>query len=271
MRSILLSISVLLFVSCSDVPGQTSSRERASELEGVAVEEGMPLNVKRLKESYPQFNITYAANHVLFGDGTAIVYDDGREKSFAEKLDDCDVEDMFSTAYNVDDSVPDYLNDCGRGRCEPFFKKMYGSSKAAVRKKLVKVYWFGKVIPFTRVNGAAVQLRKVAYELSRRPHLRKYLTDASSFNWRTVRGANRQSAHSYAIAIDINTSFADYWLWSNPDCSETDTLKYSNRIPMEIVRVFEKHGFIWGGRWYHFDTMHFEYRPELVGVRNAGV
>jgi len=22
--------------------------------------------------------------------------------------------------------------------------------------------------------------------------------------------------------------------------------------------------FIWGGRWYHFDTMHFEYRPELL-------
>ncbi|MDP3291618.1 MAG: M15 family metallopeptidase, partial [Sulfuricurvum sp.] len=24
------------------------------------------------------------------------------------------------------------------------------------------------------------------------------------------------------------------------------------------------HGFIWGGRWYHYDTMHFEYRPELL-------
>ena len=34
---------------------------------------------------------------------------------------------------------------------------------------------------------------------------------------------------------------------------------------MEIVRIFEKHGFIWGGKWHHYDTMHFEYRPELVG------
>ena len=24
------------------------------------------------------------------------------------------------------------------------------------------------------------------------------------------------------------------------------------------------HGFIWGGKWYHYDTMHFEFRPELV-------
>jgi peptidoglycan LD-endopeptidase CwlK len=29
--------------------------------------------------------------------------------------------------------------------------------------------------------------------------------------------------------------------------------------------VFEKHGFIWGAKWYHYDTMHFEYRPELLG------
>ena len=34
--------------------------------------------------------------------------------------------------------------------------------------------------------------------------------------------------------------------------------------PTEIVAIFEKHGFIWGGKWYHFDTMHFEFRPELL-------
>ena len=28
--------------------------------------------------------------------------------------------------------------------------------------------------------------------------------------------------------------------------------------------LIERHGFIWGGNWYHYDTMHFEYRPELL-------
>ena len=73
--------------------------------------------------------------------------------------------------------------------------------------------------------------------------------------------------HSYGIAIDINininTTYSNYWLWSNPNCSETDKIQYTNRIPIEIVKVFEKHGFIWGGKWYHYDTMHFEYRPEF--------
>jgi D-alanyl-D-alanine carboxypeptidase len=34
----------------------------------------------------------------------------------------------------------------------------------------------------------------------------------------------------------------------------------------EIVRIFEAHGFIRRGKWYHYDTMHFEYRPELIGA-----
>lgn len=25
-----------------------------------------------------------------------------------------------------------------------------------------------------------------------------------------------------------------------------------------------KNNFIWGGKWNHFDTLHFEYRPEII-------
>ena len=34
--------------------------------------------------------------------------------------------------------------------------------------------------------------------------------------------------------------------------------------PWEIVLIFEKYGFIWGGKWHHYDTVHFEYRPEML-------
>ena len=40
--------------------------------------------------------------------------------------------------------------------------------------------------------------------------------------------------------------------------------RWTNRFPQVLVDTFESQGFIWGGRWYHFDTMHFEYRPELL-------
>jgi peptidoglycan LD-endopeptidase CwlK len=41
-------------------------------------------------------------------------------------------------------------------------------------------------------------------------------------------------------------------------------LPYKNQIPWDIIHIFESHGFIWGGKWYHYDTMHFEYRPEQL-------
>jgi hypothetical protein len=67
--------------------------------------------------------------------------------------------------------------------------------------------------------------------------------------------------HGWGAAIDINPALSDYWLWRRSTSGPSD---YVNRVPPDIVRVFERHGFIWGGRWLHYDTMHFEYRPELL-------
>ena len=260
----------LIFAACLMSCGKNSNIKQLNEADSdsISVEQNIadtiPAGARRLMDVYPNQGITYNQNKIWFPDSTFIVYDDGKEKDFVTKLDDCDIEDMFSMKYVRGSNPPDYLSDCGRGRSEQLYKKMYGSNEAAVRHNLVKVDWFGQKIPFTSVNGANKHLEDVAKELSKKPELRKYLVKASSFYWRKVRGANRQSAHSYGIAIDINTDYSNYWLWSNPKCSETDTLKYENRIPIEIVEVFEKHGFIWGGHWYHYDTMHFEYRPELL-------
>jgi hypothetical protein len=42
-------------------------------------------------------------------------------------------------------------------------------------------------------------------------------------------------------------------------------------VPRQVVQAFEEQGFIWGGKWLYFDTMHFEYRPEIIILarRNA--
>jgi hypothetical protein len=87
---------------------------------------------------------------------------------------------------------------------------------------------------------------------------------AGTFNWRPIAGTNRLSVHSFAAAIDINLDRADYWRWSG--AKPGNVPRFRNRIPVEIADVFERHGFIWGGRWYHYDTMHFEYRPELIAI-----
>lgn len=248
---------------CACLGGYTPT-VKATASKSNATTAKVPVYAQKVINTYPDFKLRYENNHLVFPDGTKIVYDDGRKKNFAQRLDDCDVQDMFFSAYDRNSTTPIYLVDCGRGRCEALFKKMYGSSATEVKKHLVYVDWFGEKVQFTSVNGADKQLRKVAQELASKPALKKYLKSSGTFYWRTVRGANRQSAHSYGIAFDIGVQYSNYWLWTNPGAKETDHIKYANRIPMEIVNVFERHGFIWGGRWYHYDTMHFEYRPELL-------
>lgn len=225
-----------------------------------------PLGARILMNVYPDAGMEYKDGYIVFPDGERILYDDRKDKSFVYKLDNSDVEDMFSMRYDTVSSKPAYLSDAGRSRCEALFKKMYGKSASAVSSQMETVDWFGQKIRFTKVNGAARQLRKVVAELKTKPHLSKYLKPASTFYWRNVRGAKRMSAHSYGIAIDINVKMSDYWLWENPGKGETAKISYKNRIPLEIVRVFERNGFVWGGRWYHYDTMHFEYRPELLAA-----
>lgn len=219
---------------------------------------------KALVAAYPDFIERIADNRVIFNDGTSLTYDDGRVKDFGTLLDDGDIEDMFFVPYDPSGNQPEYLHDAGRSRNEALFKKMYGNSAGAVRKNLVKVAWFGKNVDFTAINGAADSLRKVAAELEHYPQLKKYLASSGTFYWRPVRGAKRLSAHSYGIAFDIAVPYSDYWLWKNKNVGETDRIEYANRFPREIVEIFRRHGFIWGGAWYHFDTMHFEFRPEIL-------
>jgi hypothetical protein len=222
-----------------------------------------------LVRAYPAFLKGCSGNSLIWRDGTRMRYDDGRRKSFEQALNHPDLEDMFryhyprgASGYN---KPPAKNFDPGRIRYEPLFKKMYGSSGAQVRRHLTTVNWFGQKVRVTTVNGVASRLRAVARDLAGKPHLRKYLAPiGGTFKWRHIAGTNRLSVHSFGAAIDINVKYSAYWRWNK------GPYRYRNRIPLEIVKAFERHGFIWGGKWYHYDTMHFEYRPELLGMRSSG-
>ncbi|WP_244482035.1 M15 family metallopeptidase [Bradyrhizobium pachyrhizi] len=73
---------------------------------------------------------------------------------------------------------------------------------------------------------------------------------------------HRADEHAgYAAAIDLNLKVSDDWLWAG----KGKTIPCENRMPREIVDIVERHGCIRGGKWCHYDTMHFEHRPELLG------
>ncbi|WP_026999445.1 M15 family metallopeptidase [Eisenibacter elegans] len=222
---------------------------------------------QKLVQAYPDFLLRVEGNELIWKDGTRMLIDDGRSKSFEQRLANADLKDQLSQTYpkGYPYPTPALNQDPGRIRCEAFFRKMYGASEQAVRQHLVAVRWLpssiNKTLYVTQLNGVAEKLQAVANILDKRPHLHPYLNNpAGTFNWRFVSGTQNLSTHSFGIAIDINVNYSDYWQWA----PKGQALVYKNRIPWEIVEVFEQHGFIWGGKWYHYDTMHFEYRPELL-------
>jgi hypothetical protein len=220
-----------------------------------------------LVRAYPDFLASHDGKVLIWKDGTRMPVSDGRgDKTFAERLAQASILDQFSIPYVKGPLAkpPAPEQDPGRFRNTAFFDKMYGDcSKGEVQRKLTTVAWLPKLgggsVQITTVNGVAERLRAVSDELDALgPDVKKFaFPSAGTFNCRTVKDTGNRSMHAWAAAIDINTKSSDYWLWSRGGA-------YRNRIPFAIVQIFEKHGFIWGGKWGHFDTMHFEYRPELL-------
>ena len=85
------------------------------------------------------------------------------------------------------------------------------------------------------------------------------------WNWRSIAGTNRRSNHSYGTAIDLLPrdlrGRLTYWRW---DSGESKSRPVYYLPPETVIAIFEEHGFIWGGYWDLIDTMHFEYRPEIL-------
>lgn len=231
-----------------------------------------PVVAQKLINCYPEFITGFSNNHLIFKDGTQMLWDDGiTNKSRQQLLDAPDLKDMFLQTYTTGalKRDPPANFDPGRIRNQAFFEKMYGSTEKAVEKNLTEIVWcpkmIGQKIAVTKVNGVDKQLMAVSKELDGHPELKKYLTNiGGTFTWRNIAGTHRHSMHSYGMTIDINTQYSDYWQWTCKCSNENAAIKYKNRIPQIIVDAFERHGFIWGGKWYHYDTMHFEYRPELI-------
>ncbi|MGY2892164.1 M15 family metallopeptidase [Deinococcus sp. UYEF24] len=219
-----------------------------------------------LLSAYPQFLKAVDPSNLIWKDGTRTPLSGGHTfTSAADRLDRPDLNELLRQPYPgcTPLRTPAYAEDPGRARPAAFFGKMYGNSPAAVRSNLVSVNWFGQRVMVSRVNGANLALEAVARDLTARPDLKKYLTpSAGTFLWRVVAGSGRQSAHSWGIAIDLNTRYSDYWQWEGHK-EFAQGIGYKNRMPQAVVWAFERHGFVWGGRWYHHDTMHFEFRPEL--------
>jgi D-alanyl-D-alanine carboxypeptidase len=268
MRTLLLGLAAVLAAA-----GSTAAM--ASDATFGAPPVGLAEKLEQLRLAYPNTVAGAQGNDLVLSDGTRLAISDGRtDKSFEELLNSPDVDDMFAFAYpaGAAPAAPARHFDPGRVRVEALFRALYGDCRKGALAGTRKIAWVpkhgGGSVTFTTAQGADKALEAVSEELDRLPaSFTKYLApSAGTYNCRAIAGTQRMSMHAYAAAIDINTKQTTYWQRVKPGAD--GLYHWSNKIPPEIVAAFEKHGFIWGGRWYHFDTMHFEYRPELLPRRD---
>jgi hypothetical protein len=225
-----------------------------------------------LVAAYPDALAGHDDKALRWRDGTIMPVSDGAEnKTFPQLLRHASIADQFRIPYPRGPlaAPPAVDADPGRFRNSAFFTKMYGDCQTGeVTPHLVSLAWlpksWGQSIRITSLNGVDAQLRAVSAEIDALPDniKRAAYPIAGTYNCRAIADTGEPSPHGYGIAIDLNTAVSDYWYWRPHD----DAIVYRNRMPEEIVAIFEKHGFIWGGKWYHFDTMHFEFRPELLAA-----
>ena len=120
----------------------------------------LKLNVTAILKALPGYLRaleTAAGDQVVLvlKDGTKIVYDDGKAKSFEVKLDNPDMEDMLSQIYppgKPQALPPDF--DPGRFRVVAFLDSVYGGSAAQVTAHLVPVSFAGSTVQFNSQNGS---------------------------------------------------------------------------------------------------------------------
>lgn len=199
-------------------------------------------------------------------DGKLVAYHDGTTRE--DRWRNPTIEDLFEQRYQtgpITTPAEDY--DPGRVRQDAIFFAAFGHDAVAVQKALTTVMIAGK--PFSVHQKIKPQLQRVAArvatELKKTPSLADFFDKpGGTFNWRLIAGTDMLSNHSWAVALDLDVPHSNYWRNEPGVASGAKPIIWKNRYPQAVVDAFEAEGFIWGGRWHHFDTMHFEYRPELI-------
>lgn len=163
-----------------------------------------------------------------------------------------------------------------------FYDALYdGKTRRRIESHIKRFDYLGKrvsvhesvVAPLKRVEAKIRALAKKDAEVER------FLASISSvegYNWREISDSPTRSNHSWGIAVDIlprNWGKKNiYWNWVSYWNDRWMMIPTDRRWapPDAVIAAFEEEGFIWGGKWLLWDTMHFEYRPELLTLQRWG-
>ncbi len=205
--------------------------------------------------------------YLVMKSGERVIYDDFLEKNFAEKLSNGDLQDSMELIYPLDFPTKIAANnfDPGRVRSYEFLKAVYGKDKESIKSKLTIVETSLGKWRFNKENNAASKFKEaldnVHSLILNNESIKEFVLPISgTYIFRKIANSNQLSMHAFGLAVDLASKRESYWL----NASYEQGLKLLRLYPKQLVEIFESNGFIWGGKWAHFDLMHFEYRSELI-------
>jgi hypothetical protein len=149
------------------------------------------------------------------------------------------------------------------------------STRAETEKRIVNITFLGKT---TKVHKEIQQRLAVIEELIQAAakvdsSIQTWINSlgpVEGYGWRNIAVTQTRSYHAYGLAVDLLPKSLGgkqtYWLWTSQYRNDWYNVPYTERYhpPQAVINAFEANGFIWGGKWMMFDTMHFEYRPEVL-------
>ncbi len=160
--------------------------------------------------------------------------------------------------------------------CSDFLESLWGSTEREVRNHSRSVRFLDHRLfvneilldPLARLERAIRATAVVDDEVT------AWMDDLEitySFDYREIAGSEGRSQHSWGLAVDfVPSSYegrAAYWRWSRAlDREGWHQIPMDERWspPQRVIELFEAQGFVWGGKWAHFDAIHFEYRPDII-------
>jgi len=237
------------------------------------------LRVRAFVEAYAPLidSVIYGEEEVLFALGDHRVhFRDGRmlDGGRLERAEECDpIFYPYSLAPLTEpppapDEIPTYCTDVQ--------EILWGVTEDEIRQHGQRVTFldhrmFVHELLVAPLAEAERELRRAAVADTAVARWIEDLVVTYSFSDREIAGSGTRSQHAWGMAIDLVPRSYEgrevYWRWSRVFDAEG-----WYRIPIErrwspqqpVIEVFERHGFVWGGKWPHFDAIHFEYRPEIL-------
>lgn len=221
-------------------------------------------------------DVTYLEDDAVFtAGGHAIHFRDGRMLG-EDHLGEADGYEPFFFRYSLEPLETPPAPEDGPGQATDVLEAFFGRRESEIRRHCESVTFLGRRL---FVNSLLVDpLQAVENDIRaaarRDPQVNRWIENlevAYSFMDKGIAGSNTRSYHAWGLAVDlVPESYGGkhvYWRWSRVfDREGWSRIPLARRWspPRPVVKAFEAHGFLWGGKWAHFDQIHFEYRPEIV-------